>query len=383
MSREGFALLAMLSVTTGASAYAVLALDSYGIIEIVPKQRSIALSQPLPKSTLTADDTSLNTEPAAPLAAEVSPAPTGDVSHFSYVPAAAGPLRLASYTEETTDEVAEATDEPTDVDDQADEVSPSPESWSAEIRSEPKRPVSSRGPRLAGLSTPHLPGVGRSVAEAAAKASLKQRLAEISPGANQRLAQKFETAAAAWPPANIALVGIKDEKVLDLYARPNGGKWKHIYRYPVLASSGVSGPKLRQGDKQVPEGIYGITLLNPNSRFHVSMRVNYPNSFDRQMAQRDGRKNLGGDIMIHGKNASIGCLAVGDEAAEELFVLADRIGLKNIKLIIAPTDFRKNGIPAVDEAQPKWVPALYTQVASAMTEFEAPPSNSLLSFFWK
>jgi hypothetical protein len=38
--------------------------------------------------------------------------------------------------------------------------------------------------------------------------------------------------------------------------------------------------------------------------------------------KKDGRKNLGSNIMIHGKNCSVGCLAMGDEAAEELFVLA-------------------------------------------------------------
>jgi murein L,D-transpeptidase YafK len=61
-----------------------------------------------------------------------------------------------------------------------------------------------------------------------------------------------------------------------------------IHRYPLLAASGVAGPKLRQGDKQVPEGVYGISFLNPNSRYDVSLRVNYPNAFDRQMAAKDG-----------------------------------------------------------------------------------------------
>ena len=69
--------------------------------------------------------------------------------------------------------------------------------------------------------------------------------------------------------------------------------------YPILAASGVLGPKLREGDKQVPEGIYGAEALNPNSKFHLSIRLNYPNTFDRRMAQSDGRTQLGGDIMIH------------------------------------------------------------------------------------
>src|SRR5262249_27232730 len=113
------------------------------------------------------------------------------------------------------------------------------------------------------------------------------------------------------------------------------------------------------------------------------LRVNYPNAFDRQMAAKDGRKNLGGDIMIHGKNLSAGCLAMGDEAVEELFVLAAQTGLSNIKLIIAPTDFRENGLTALDPGRPEWLPRLYTEIAAAMSEFKAPRNRGLLSFFTK
>ncbi len=83
----------------------------------------------------------------------------------------------------------------------------------------------------------------------------------------------FETAKAAWPPSEIGLVAIKDEKILELFARSDGGAWTLIHRYPVLAASGGPGPKLRQGDRQVPEGVYGISFLNPNSRYDVSLRV--------------------------------------------------------------------------------------------------------------
>ncbi len=100
------------------------------------------------------------------------------------------------------------------------------------------------------------------------------------------------------------------------------------------------------------------------------------------MADKDGRKDLGGDIMIHGKAASIGCLAIGDAAAEELFVLAAETGLPKIKLIIAPSDFRRDGIPAIEPGKPQWLPQLYTEIASAMSEFKAPPASvGLLSIF--
>lgn len=215
--------------------------------------------------------------------------------------------------------------------------------------------------------------------------TLKERLAEIAPGANLRLAERFAAAQALWPPAEIVLVAIKDERALELHARPAGGSWKHVHRYRVLAASGGAGPKLRQGDRQVPEGLYAISFLNPNSQFHVSLRVNYPNAFDRQMAAQEGRRDLGGDIMIHGKDLSAGCLAVGDAAAEELFVLAAYVGLPHVKLIIAPTDFRRKDMPSLDEGKPVWLPKLYAEIATAMADLKAPPPKEpavgLMSLF--
>lgn len=294
-------------------------------------------------------------ERAAPVPA---PAPPRPADRLAYVPDETLPMALPPPAE-----TSEAENQ---------------ESWSVETRRE--TPERTGRPQLS-VAPPSLPGQATAPSAPSKTYTLEERLAEISPAANKRLAEKFAAAGAAWPPADIGLVAIKDEKVLELFVRPSGGTWTFVHRYPVLAASGNSGPKLRQGDKQVPEGVYGISFLNPNSRYHVSLRVSYPNTFDRQMAARDGRNDLGGDIMIHGKTASVGCLAVGDEAAEELFALAAHVGLSNIRLIIAPTDFRSNGAPAVEPDHPPWLPQLYTEVATAMSDFKAPPSNGLLSFF--
>jgi murein L,D-transpeptidase YafK len=210
---------------------------------------------------------------------------------------------------------------------------------------------------------------------------LAKRLAQISPGATRRLAQKFEAAKVTWPPSEVALVAIKDEKVLDLYARAPDGGWSFVHRYPVLAASGGAGPKLRQGDRQVPEGLYRITYLNPTSRYHVSLRLNYPNAFDRKMATVDGRTGLGGDIMIHGKKRSAGCLAVGDAAAEELFVLIAEVGKSRARVVIAPTDFRRAAASSYPKSPP-WLPKLYANVASTLSKFPPPPRPSLLSLLW-
>ena len=143
-----------------------------------------------------------------------------------------------------------------------------------------------------------------------------------------------------------------------------------IRTYPVLAASGRLGPKLKEGDRQVPEGLYRIESLNPNSMFHLSLRVNYPNEFDRRQASRESRTNLGGDIMIHGSNASIGCLAMGDEAAEDLFILAAETGIDKITVLLSPVDFRKRAMPEVTHPLPEWTDVLYEQIKQELSKLK-------------
>ena len=201
-------------------------------------------------------------------------------------------------------------------------------------------------------------------------ATLDERMAEIGPRATTRLEEKFRAAKVSWPPKRVALLAFKDERVVELQAQTADGRWQFVHRYPVKAASGVLGPKLKEGDRQVPEGLYRVTFLNPNSSYHVSLRLDYPNTFDQQMGRRDGRANLGGDIMIHGRAASIGCLAMGDPASEELFVLAHKAGIANVVVLIAPTDFRKSGGTAPAPASsPAWLPALYAEIETALAGY--------------
>jgi murein L,D-transpeptidase YafK len=143
-----------------------------------------------------------------------------------------------------------------------------------------------------------------------------------------------------------------------------------------LKASGKLGPKLREGDRQVPEGLYRIESLNPNSRFHLSLRVNYPNAFDRDMAAREGRTNLGGDIMIHGSKVSIGCLAMGDTAAEDLFVLAAETGIDNISVILSPLDFRVRDFEGDFSTMPHWIPELYKRIRTELRKYAKYPGQS-------
>ncbi len=139
----------------------------------------------------------------------------------------------------------------------------------------------------------------------------------------------------------LTYIALKDEEIFEIWAKA-GGQWKLLRIMPVLGASGGIGHKLRQGDWQVPEGIYGLDYFNPNSKAHISIHINYPNRDDRAWAKSEGRSNLGGDIMIHGSRSSIGCLAMGNVGMEDIFWLSRKIGLKNINMIIAPYDLRKS-----------------------------------------
>jgi murein L,D-transpeptidase YafK len=181
------------------------------------------------------------------------------------------------------------------------------------------------------------------------KQTIDDRLREFSAAqASVRAACKEK--GVEFPPSRIVLLGLKQERRLEVYVGRAQGPLCKLFSYPILAASGELGPKLREGDRQVPEGVYALESLNPNSRFHVALRVGYPNALDTALARRDGRTELGGDIMIHGGAASIGCLAMGDTAIEEIFVLVAEAGIGNVKIVLSPVDLRVASLPAALQA---------------------------------
>lgn len=200
--------------------------------------------------------------------------------------------------------------------------------------------------------------------------TVEDRLAEHGDAARERLRDAFRRAGVSYPPKRLCLVGLKHERLLEVWGAGEGGPWKHLLSYPIQAASGALGPKLAEGDLQVPEGLYKIESLNPNSSYHLSLRVNYPNAFDREKGALDGRKRLGSDIMIHGKAVSAGCLAMGDRAIEELFVLAADIGVGAITVILSPLDFRKRELPAFRPPTPPWTPELYAQIRRELDQLK-------------
>jgi len=199
------------------------------------------------------------------------------------------------------------------------------------------------------------------------KRTVLEVINRIGPEARSRYRPHFENAGAAYPPRKILLLAFKEERLLEVWAE-NGGHPVFICEYPIVGASGGPGPKLREGDLQVPEGRYRVSGMNPNSAFYLSLKLDYPNAFDKQQAEADGRTNLGGDIFIHGGSASIGCLAMGDRAIEELFVLSADVGLENIEVLLAPSDLRQ-GQAFPRNTGPAWANALYGELATALEPF--------------
>lgn len=164
-----------------------------------------------------------------------------------------------------------------------------------------------------------------------------------------------------YPPKQLALIAYKDTKLLDLWVSNGNDEYKYLITYPIQATSGELGPKLQEGDRQVPEGLYRIDGFNPNSSFHLSMKINYPNEFDLKYANAEGRDEPGTNIFIHGRAASIGCLAMGDSVIEKLFTLVYKTGESNTQVLISPTDPSINKL-VISDNSPDWLPELYENI---------------------
>ncbi len=184
--------------------------------------------------------------------------------------------------------------------------------------------------------------------------------------AHKRLQPYLTQAGVTAPLQELALLAFKQEQIVELWGKPD--QWVKIKAYPFTATTGTLGPKLREGDRQIPEGVYRIAYLNPNSGYHLSLKISYPNDFDQMMAQQDGRTNLGGDIFLHGKDKTVGCIPVGDEAIEEIFLLVSEVGIERVQVIIAPVNFRK-GVARPDIPGLEWEQPLYEQIEQALKPF--------------
>jgi murein L,D-transpeptidase YafK len=110
----------------------------------------------------------------------------------------------------------------------------------------------------------------------------------------------------------------KEESELEVWKQTTAGSYELLKTYPICRWSGELGPKVKQGDRQAPEGFYMITpgLMNPHSSYYLAFNMGFPNSFDKAL----GRS--GSNLMVHGDCSSSGCYAMTDEQIGEIFALA-------------------------------------------------------------
>jgi murein L,D-transpeptidase YafK len=145
------------------------------------------------------------------------------------------------------------------------------------------------------------------------------RVRAAQAGIGTELATRLSTHALDPKKLELFIRMIKSRAELEVWARNQGGGPFQLFEtYPLSATSGTLGPKRRAGDYQVPEGFYEIDRFNPKSNYYLSLGLNYPNAADRAL----GAPNPGGDIFIHGGEASIGCMPVTDAGIEEVYLLA-------------------------------------------------------------
>ena len=109
----------------------------------------------------------------------------------------------------------------------------------------------------------------------------------------------------------------KQEAELEVWKQTRSGDFALLETYPICRWSGDLGPKIREGDRQAPEGFYSITpgQMNPQSAYYLSFNMGYPNAFDKALGR------TGSQLMVHGDCSSRGCYAMTDEQISDIYAL--------------------------------------------------------------
>jgi len=118
--------------------------------------------------------------------------------------------------------------------------------------------------------------------------------------------------------APILIRAYKKEAELEIWKRARNGRFVFLKTFPICRWSGQLGPKMKQGDRQTPEGFYSVSpnQMNPNSAYYLSFDTGYPNAYDK------ARGATGSYVMVHGTCSSAGCYAMTDRGVGEIYALA-------------------------------------------------------------
>ncbi|MEM7619735.1 MAG: murein L,D-transpeptidase family protein [Pseudomonadota bacterium] len=158
----------------------------------------------------------------------------------------------------------------------------------------------------------------------------------------------------------------KKESELEVWKEKDDGSY-HLFRtYPICKWSGELGPKLKQGDKQAPEGFYKVRAghMNPRSQYYLSFNLGYPNAYDRSYGR------TGKHLMVHGDCSSAGCYAMTDALMEEIYLLAREAfkgGQKYIPVHAFP--FRMTEENLARHKKHKWI-KFWQNLAEGYRDFE-------------
>ncbi len=144
----------------------------------------------------------------------------------------------------------------------------------------------------------------------------------------------------------VLIRAFKKEAELEIWKQQADGQYTLLKTYPMCRWSGQLGPKIKEGDRQVPEGFYTITpgQMNPNSAYYLSFNVGYPNAYDRAHGYS------GGSIMVHGACSSAGCFSMTDEQIAEIYAIAREafgggqraIQMQSLPFRMTPENLAKN-----------------------------------------
>jgi murein L,D-transpeptidase YafK len=143
----------------------------------------------------------------------------------------------------------------------------------------------------------------------------------------------------------------KDEMALEVWMRGGGPTYRLFKTFEICTYSGVTGPKLEEGDHQAPEGFYrvGQRQLNPTSRHHLAFNLGFPNQYDRSLGR------TGSALMVHGGCSSVGCYAMTDAGIDQIYAMVEAAlgaGQGEVDVHIFP--FRMTGEAMLREKGSPW-----------------------------
>lgn len=208
-------------------------------------------------------------------------------------------------------------------------------------------------------------GAGYGLYRVGEQSRLTERLRGPEPVAHRR-AVWAELAKRDLSPGMPVFIRIfKDTSELEVWLETSTG-WELFRTIEICKYSGKLGPKLRQGDKQAPEGFYSISSgqMNPNSRHHLSFNLGFPNRYDRSL------KRTGSFLMVHGGCTSAGCYAIRDHEVEVVYRLMEaafKNGQREIPVHAFP--FRLESAALARHANSKWH-SFWTMLKPGYDKFE-------------